>query len=130
MSSPTICRGALRAFHPDLLRFSTLEAAIAALERADIVRPAGDAPAPACIFRHALVQETAYDTLLHSRRRELRARIAATLEKHFADTVAGQPALLAHHFAQADLPRHAIHWWQLAGERSRRQSANVEAMLQ
>lgn len=108
----------------------TLDAAIVALERAGIVRPAGNATAPACIFRHALVQETAYNTLLHSRRRALHARIAATLVRYFADTVANQPALLAHHFTEADLPRQAIHWWQLAAERSRGQSANVEAMLQ
>jgi class 3 adenylate cyclase len=107
-----------------------LDAAIVALERADIVRAAVNAPAPACIFRHALVQETAYNTLLHSRRRELHARIAATLVNHFTDTVASQPALLAHHFTQADMPPQAIHWWQLAAERSRSQSANVEAMLQ
>jgi class 3 adenylate cyclase/predicted ATPase len=125
-----------REFSHDVLRHvaafpaGTLEPAIAALERAGIVHPAGDATAPTSIFHHALVQETAYNTLLHSRRRELHAKVAATLEEHFADTAASQPALLAHHFTQADMLRPAIEWWQLAAERSRRQSANVEAMLQ
>lgn len=125
-----------REFSHDLLRavagvpVGALDAAIAALERADIVRPAVNAPAPACIFRHALVQEIAYNTLLHSRRRELHARIAATLVRQFTETVASQPALLAHHFTQADMPREAIHWWHQAAERSRSQSANAEAVLQ
>jgi class 3 adenylate cyclase/predicted ATPase len=125
-----------REFSNDVLRHvagfpvGTLESAIVALERAGIVRPTDDATATSYVFRHALVQETAYNTLLHSRRRELHARIAATLEQHFADTVASQPALLAHHFTQAEMLRQAIQWWQLAAERSRRQSANVEAMLQ
>jgi len=125
-----------REFSHDLLRdvagvpVGALDAAIVALERADIVRPAVNAPAPACIFRHALVQETAYNTLLHSRRRELHARIAATLATHFNNTVASQPALLAQHFTQAGMPHEAIQWWQQAAERSRRQWANAEAMLQ
>jgi class 3 adenylate cyclase/predicted ATPase len=125
-----------REFSHDVLRHvagfpvGTLDAAIVALERAGIVRPTSDTAVPTYIFRHALVQETAYSTLLHSRRRELHAKVAATLEAHFADTVASQPALLAHHFTEAEMLRPAIEWLQVAAERSRRQSANVEAMLQ
>jgi class 3 adenylate cyclase/predicted ATPase len=107
-----------------------LDSSIAALEKAGIVRGWADPGGGSYTFRHGLLQETAYNTLLHSRRRELHARIAIALEEHFAETVASQPALLAHHFTEADVPPRAIHWWQMAAERSRRQSANVEATLQ
>ncbi|HEY1930606.1 MAG TPA: adenylate/guanylate cyclase domain-containing protein [Acetobacteraceae bacterium] len=107
-----------------------LVSSIAALEKAGIVRGSAEPGGGIYMFRHGLLQETAYNTLLHSTRRELHGRIAVTLEEHFADAVASQPALLAHHFTEADVPPRAIHWWQLAAERSRRQSANVEATLQ
>ena len=116
--------------HVATLPAPALEASLTALEHAGIVRPAGDPTARAYIFRHGLVQEAAYNTLLHSRRRELHARIAIALEEYFADAIAGQPALIAHHFTEADVPPRAIYWWQAAAERSRRQSANVEATVQ
>ena len=60
------------------------------------------------LFKHALVQDAAYGTLLRGRRQELHARVAAALEQHFADLVERQPELLAHHYGEAAMPDKAI----------------------
>jgi tetratricopeptide (TPR) repeat protein len=78
-------------------------------------------------FKHALVQDAAYATLLRSRRQELHARIARVLEEAFPETVETQPELLAHHYTQAGLTEQAIDYWQRAGERALTRSANLEA---
>jgi predicted ATPase len=78
-------------------------------------------------FKHALVQDAAYATLLRSRRQELHARIARVLEEAFPDVVETQPELLAHHCTQAGLTGQAIDYWQRAGERALTRSANLEA---
>ena len=109
---------------------AALEAAVAGLERAEILRPVVDATTRSYAFRHGLVQEAAYSTLLHARRRELHGRIGLMLEERFRDVVASQPALLAHHYTEADLPLHAIQWWSRAAEKSRGQAANLEAIDQ
>ena len=79
------------------------------------------------MFKHALVQDAAYATLLRSRRQELHARIARVLEEAFPDIVETQPELLAHHYTQAGLTEQAIDYWQRAGERALKRSANLEA---
>jgi class 3 adenylate cyclase/predicted ATPase len=76
------------------------------------------------VFKHALVQDAAYSTLLRSRRQELHARIAAALER-------GQgiaPEMLAHHFGEAGEAEKAAHNWLEAGRRALRRSANTEAI--
>jgi predicted ATPase len=78
-------------------------------------------------FKHALVQDAAYATLLRSRRQELHGRIARVLEEAFPETVETQPELLAHHYTQAGLTEQAIGYWQRAGERALERSANLEA---
>ena len=78
-------------------------------------------------FKHALVRDAAYSTLLRSQRQELHARIAEELEKHFPEFVDTQPELLAHHCAQAALAERAIEFWRRAGLRSVGRSANAEA---
>ena len=80
------------------------------------------------LFKHALVQDAAYATLLRARRQQLHAAIAAALEQEFPDIVAIQPELLAHHFAEAGLAEQAIRYWYRAGERSIERSAHLEAI--
>ena len=78
-------------------------------------------------FKHALVRDAAYNTLLRSQRQELHARIGRALEEHFPEIVDTQPELLAHHFTQAGLIDPAIEFWRRAGLRSVGRSAHAEA---
>jgi tetratricopeptide (TPR) repeat protein len=80
------------------------------------------------IFKHALVQDAAYSSLLRGQRRQLHERAAKVLEDQFPETASTQPELLAHHYAQAGLVDRAIHYWQKAGEHALRRSATVEAI--
>jgi len=79
------------------------------------------------VFKHALVRDAAYNSLLHRRREALHARIAACLEDHFPDTVANEPELLAEHYSEAGLAERAIRYWRRAGERASERSENLEA---
>jgi predicted ATPase/class 3 adenylate cyclase len=79
-------------------------------------------------FRHALIRDAAYDSLLRSQRRLHHRRIAEILQERFGETVAAQPELLAHHFTEAGLIEQAIPCWQRAGERALERSANREAI--
>jgi tetratricopeptide (TPR) repeat protein len=88
----------------------------------------GAAPQSSYLFKHALVQDAAYGTLLRARRQELHARVAAILEQHFTDLVDRQPELLAHHFTRAGLVDRAIEFWSRAGARSIARSAHSEAV--
>jgi len=75
----------------------------------------GSAPQSSYLFKHALVQDAAYGTLLRGRRQELHARVAAVLERHFADLVERQPELLAHHLTAAADTERAVDQWLKAG---------------
>jgi predicted ATPase len=81
-------------------------------------------------FKHALVQDAAYGTLLRERRRALHARIAETLEGQFAEITESQPELLARHCTEAGLIEKAASLWGKAGQRSLERSALVEAIEQ
>ena len=87
----------------------------------------GVAPQASYLFKHALVQDAAYSTLLRARRRALHARVAKALHDKFPETIDTQPELLAHHFTQAGLVEPAIEFWHRAGARSVRRSAHSEA---
>jgi class 3 adenylate cyclase/predicted ATPase len=80
------------------------------------------------LFKHALVQDAAYGTLLRETRRQLHGRIAKALEDHFPGTVETQPELIAHHCAQAGLNRKAIEYLGFAGQRAIERSSNPEAI--
>ena len=82
------------------------------------------------LFKHALVQDAAYGTLLREPRRALHARIAETVEGQFADIAENQPELVARHCAEAGLIEKAANPWGKAGQRSLERSALVEAMEQ
>jgi DNA-binding winged helix-turn-helix (wHTH) protein/tetratricopeptide (TPR) repeat protein len=78
-------------------------------------------------FRHALIRDAAYESLLKGRRAQLHAAIAGALEQSFADLVAAQPEIVAHHFSEAGQPDKAITYWVQAGQRASLRSANAEA---
>jgi class 3 adenylate cyclase/tetratricopeptide (TPR) repeat protein len=88
----------------------------------------GELPSAVFLFKHALVQDTAYSTLLRGPRRQLHARVAQALEDALPDTVASRPELVARHFTEAALPERAILYWQRAGELALRGSAAAEAL--
>jgi predicted ATPase len=78
----------------------------------------GIAPQISYLFKHVLVQDAAYSTLLRARRRQLHARVAAVLEQQFADLVERQPELLARHYTEAGMVEPAIEFWRRAGAHS------------
>jgi predicted ATPase/class 3 adenylate cyclase len=114
----------LMAVAPFSEEFATT--ALTRLVAAELVFRRGVPPHATYTFKHALVQEAAYASLLKSRRQQLHARVASALQKQFPDDVAFQPELLARHFTEAGLMEEAITWWRRAGERASERSANVE----
>ena len=104
-----------------------LNDALAQLVRAELIFRRGTPPDAEYTFKHALVQDAAYGTLLRSRRLQLHARIVATLEDHFPENVAAQPVLLAQHCAEAGLAEKAIVYWLKAGQQAIARSATTEA---
>jgi predicted ATPase len=96
--------------------------------RAGLLFRQGVPPHASYLFKHALIQDAAYGTLLREPRRALHARIAETLESGFADTVENQPEILAHHCTEAALIEKAAGLWGKAGQRSLAQSALREAV--
>ena len=90
----------------------------------------GVPPHASYLFKHALVQDAAYGTLLREPRRVLHARIAEILEGQFAETAENQPELLARHCSEAGLIEKAVHFWGEAGQRSLERSSLVEAIEQ
>ena len=90
----------------------------------------GVPPHATYLFKHALVQDAAYGTLLREPRRALHARIAETLEDQFAEIAENQPELLARHCTEAGLTEKAASLWGKAAQRSLERSALVEAVEQ
>jgi class 3 adenylate cyclase/tetratricopeptide (TPR) repeat protein len=88
----------------------------------------GVAPQSSYLFKHALVQDAAYGTLLRVRRQELHVRVAVVLEQHFADLVERQPELLAHHLTAASEIERAVDQWLRAGQHAAARSAHLEAI--
>ena len=107
-----------------------LQMALERLAEADILLVRGLSPESEYRFKHALIQDAAYENLLKSRRQALHCRVAEVLLDQFPTTAAAEPELLAHHFTQAGLAEAAIEWWGKAGQRSLERSALVEAVEQ
>lgn len=80
------------------------------------------------IFKHALIQDAAYNSLLISRRQQYHRQVALTLEERFPEAVETQPELIAYHFTEAGFNQQAVTYWQKAGQIAMRRSANVEAL--
>ena len=107
-----------------------LQSALERLADADVLLVQGLPPEAEYRFKHALIQDAAYENLLKSRRQVLHRRVAEILRDQFAARAAAEPELLAHHFTQAAMPEAAIEWWGKAGQRSLERSALVEAAEQ
>jgi predicted ATPase len=107
---------------------AALQASLERLAEADILLVQGLPPDSDYCFKHALIQDAAYENLLKSRRQVLHRRVAEILRDRFADTAAAEPEALAHHFTQAGLIDAAIEWWGKAGDQALRRSAFQEAI--
>ena len=105
-----------------------LQAALARLIEAGLLFCRGAPPHASYLFKHALVQDAAYGTLLRARRQELHARVGAVLEAHFADLVERQSELLAHHLMGAGETAPAVAQWLKAGRLATARLAHVEAI--
>jgi class 3 adenylate cyclase/predicted ATPase len=108
---------------------AALQIALYRLAEADILLARGLPPQSDYRFKHALIQDAAYENLLKSRRQVLHRRIAEALRDNAA-TAAAEPELLAYHFTQAGMTEAAIEWWGKAGQRSFESSALVESAEQ
>jgi class 3 adenylate cyclase/tetratricopeptide (TPR) repeat protein len=123
-----------REFSYSLLRVlvgrdeTALKHGLAQLEQAELVFRRGEPPDAVYSFKHVLVRDAAYESLLKSRRQQLHGQIARALEQSFADIVASQPEIVAHHFTAAGLVEPAIDYWLKAVQQAARRSANAEAL--
>ena len=123
-----------RGFSYELLRAvaemdeARLQAALDRLAESDIVLVQGLPPRSDYRFKHALIQDAAYENLLKSRRQVLHRRVAEILRDRFASTGGAEPEVLAHHFTQAGMTDAAIEWWGKAGDQGLRRSAFQEAI--
>jgi predicted ATPase len=106
----------------------TLQRSLVRLEEAEVVYRRGVPPDATYVFKHALIQEAAYQSMLRSTRARYHQRIAEILEARFGAICETQPELLAHHYTEAGAAVHAVTQWQRAGERAIKRSANVEAI--
>jgi class 3 adenylate cyclase len=122
-----------REVHRDLLEAvcgldaDALERELVRLVDADILHVHGAGDRRAFVFKHALIQDAAYQSLVRTRRVDYHSRIARALEERFADVAEAQPELLAHHFTESEQPARAIAWWRRAGERAMERTAHKEA---
>jgi predicted ATPase/class 3 adenylate cyclase len=105
-----------------------LQNELARLVTSELVFQRGAPPESVYTFKHALVQDAAYSTLLRSNRQQLHARIAEVVERRFPERVAREPELLAHHLTEARQIERALGYWLKAGERAAGRSANLEAI--
>ncbi len=123
-----------REFSYDLLHAvspvdeAALQQGLRRLVEAELVYQRGLPPQATYLFKHALVQDAAYQSLLKSKRQQYHQQIAQMLEERFPETTQTQPELLAHHYTEAGLIKQAIPYWQQAGQRASQRSAYVEAV--
>jgi predicted ATPase len=106
----------------------TLRNGLRQLVDTELIYQRGVPPQATYIFKHALVQDTAYQSLLKSKRQQYHHQIAQVLEGRFPEIRETQPELLAHHYTEAGLIEQAIPYWQEAGQRAAQRSANTEAI--
>jgi predicted ATPase len=122
-----------REFSYDLLQAvslwdeDTLHRGLHQLVAAEFLYQQGLPPHATYRFKHALIQEAAYQSLLRSTRQQYHQRIAQVLEAHFPETVETQPELVAQHYTEAGLAEQAIGYWQRAGQQASERSAHLEA---
>jgi predicted ATPase len=107
---------------------STLQDGLAQLVGAELLYQRGRPPRATYIFKHALVQEVAYQSLLRRTRQHYHQQVAELLERRFPDLAQTEPDLMAHHYTEAGCPPQAIPYWQRAGQQAHQRSANLEAV--
>ena len=106
----------------------TLQHGLTQLVDAELLYQRGRPPRARYLFKHALIQDAAYTSLLKSTRQQYHKQVAQLLEARFPETVATEPELLAHHYTEAGCHAQAVDYWQQAGTRVLQRSANVEAI--
>jgi len=111
-----------------LLDEASLQQALARLVEAELLYQRGVPPQATYLFKHALIQEAAYQSLLKSTRQQFHQRIAQVLEGQFPASVETQPELVAQHYTAAGCTEHAVVYWQRAGQHASDRSAYVEAI--
>jgi len=116
----------LRAVSP--LDEATLQHSLRQFVEAELVYQRGMPPQATYMFKHALIQDAAYQSLLRSTRQQYHQRLAQVLEVQFPETATTQPELLAHHYIEAGLNAQAVPYWQRAGQRASERSAYLEAI--
>ena len=98
------------------------------LVEVELVYQRGVLPQAHYTFKHALIQDTAYESLLKRTRQDLHTQIAQVLEEQFPETTQTQPEIIAHHYTEAGLQEQAFGYWQKAGDNARERTADVEAI--
>jgi predicted ATPase len=116
----------LRAVTP--LEETNPQNSLTALLQAELLYQRGLPPQTSYVFKHALIQEAAYQSLLKSARQQYHRQIAQVLEEKFPETKETHPELVAHHYTEAGLIAQAIPCWQRAGQIATQRSANAEAI--
>jgi predicted ATPase len=106
----------------------TLQTGLRQLVEAELLYQSGVPPQATYLFKHALIQEAAYQSLLRSTRQQYHQRIAQVLEEQFPECTTTQPELLAQHYTEAGHIAKALHYWQRAGQQALQRSANLEAV--
>ena len=106
----------------------TLRRGLSQLVESEFLYQRGLPPQATYLFKHALIQEEAYQSLLRSTRQQHHQRIAQVLEAQFPDTAQTQPELVAHHYTEAGLHAHAVPYWQRAGQRASERSSYMDAI--
>jgi tetratricopeptide (TPR) repeat protein len=90
----------------------------------------GRPPRSRYLFKHALIQDAAYQSLLKRTRQQYHQQVAKLLEDRFPEVASTQPELVAHHYTEANCPAKAIAYWRKAGMAAASKSANLEAIVQ
>src|SRR5438876_9793603 len=116
----------LRAVCP--LDDAPLQQGLRQLVEAELLYQRGVPPQATYLFKHALIQDAAYQSLLKSTRQQYHQRIAQVLAAQFPEIAETQPELVAHHYTEAGLNQPAVAYWQRAGQRAFERSANLEAL--
>jgi predicted ATPase len=107
---------------------ATLQHGLTQLVDAELLYQRGRPPRARYLFKHALIQDAAYASLLKSTRQQYHQQVAQLHEARFPEIVAAEPELLAHHYTEAGCHAQAVGYWQQAGARALQRSANVEAI--
>jgi class 3 adenylate cyclase/predicted ATPase len=106
----------------------SLGAALTQLVDAELLYQRGVPPDASYSFKHALIRDAAYESLLKSSRQQYHERIAQVLTERFPEVAASQPELVAHHYTEGALGAQAVNYWYMAAQRAVESSANLEAI--